>query len=217
MLPDGVAPPVSRAVVDDTERPDQRVVLVRHAQTAWTLSGQHTGTTDLPLTDEGANATRLLRQRLAREHFACVFTSPLQRAAETCRIAGFSDVAHVRTDLAEWDYGSYEGRTTADIRADAPGWDLWQHGAPGGESPAAVTQRTDRMVRELLEICVSGGDVLVFGHGHSLTALTIRWLGLPIENGRHLRLGTGSVSTLGWKRDVRVLETWNDRHHLQDA
>jgi probable phosphoglycerate mutase len=208
---------VSRAVVDDTERTDQRVVLVRHAQTAWTLSGQHTGTTDLPLTDEGAHGTRLLRQRLGRERFARVFTSPLQRAAETCRIAGFSDVAQIRTDLVEWDYGKYEGRTTADIRSSDPAWDLWGEGAPDGESPADMTRRVDRVLDELLDLCASGGDVLVFGHGHSLTALTIRWLGLPIDNGRHLRLGTGSVSTLGWKRDVRVLETWNDRHHLEDV
>lgn len=190
---------------------------MRHAQTAWTLSGQHTGTTDLPLTDEGAAATRRLRHRLGGQRFACVFTSPLQRAAETCRIAGFSDVAQIRTDLAEWDYGKYEGRTTADIHSSDPLWDLWGEGAPGGESPADMTRRVDRVLDELLDQCASGGDVLVFGHGHTLTALTIRWLGLPIENGRHFRLGTGSVSTLGWKRDVRVLEKWNDRHHLEDV
>jgi len=204
-------------VVDDTERTDQRVVLVRHAQTAWTLSGQHTGITDLPLTDAGASATRRLRQRLRGQRFAGVFTSPLQRAAETCRIAGFSGVAQIRSDLVEWDYGTYEGRTTADIRGSDPAWDLLEQGAPGGESPGDMTRRVDRVLHELLDLCASRGDVLVFGHGHSLTALTIRWLGLPIENGRHLRLGTGSVSTLGWKRDVRVLETWNDRHHLEDA
>lgn len=200
-------------MVDDTERPDQRVVLVRHAQTAWSLSGQHTGTTDLALTDEGRDATRLLAERLGGDRFARVLTSPLQRAAETCRIAGFGDRAEAREDLVEWDYGAYEGRTTADIRTDEPDWDLWRHGAPGGESPADLQARIDRVVDELLDACTQGDDVVVFAHGHSLTALTVRWLGLPIATGRHLRLGTGSVSTLGWKRGVRVLESWNDRCH----
>lgn len=200
-------------MVDDTEQPDQRVVLVRHAQTAWSLSGQHTGTTDLALTDEGRAATRLLAERLRSDRFARVLTSPLQRAAETCRIAGFGDRAEACEDLVEWDYGAYEGRTTADIRTHEPDWDLWRHGAPGGESPADVQARIDRVVTVLLDACTHGGDVVVFAHGHSLTALTVRWLGLPIATGRHLRLGTGSVSTLGWKRGVRVLETWNDRSH----
>lgn len=204
-------------MVDDTEHPDQRVVLVRHAQTEWSLTGQHTGTTDLPLTDEGRAVTEHLRRRLSGERFDLVLTSPLQRAAETCRIAGFEAEAEVRDDLVEWDYGAHDGRTTAEIRADEPGWDLWRDGAPGGESPADVARRMDRMVAELLETCERSGDVLVFGHGHSLTALTVRWMGLPIERGRHLRLGTGAVSVLGWKREVRVLQVWNDRSHLPDA
>lgn len=209
----GDAQPVRFNVVDDTEHPDQRVVLVRHAKTAWSLSGQHTGTTDLPLTDEGRAATRLLAERLAGQRFARVLTSPLQRALETCRIAGFADQAQARDDLVEWDYGAYEGRTTADIRSDNAEWDLWRDGAPGGESPADVQRRVDRVVAELLKQCAKGGDVLVFAHGHSLTALAVRWLGLPVSAGRHLSLGTGSVSTLGWKREVRVLEVWNDRSH----
>lgn len=200
-----------------TEYSDQRIFLVRHAETEWSLSGQHTGTTDLPLTPEGCALTHYLRPRLAAGRFARVLTSPLQRAAETCRIAGFAAEAEVRHDLVEWDYGTYEGRTTADIRTDDPGWDLWRDGAPGGESPADVARRIDRVVADLLEACEHGGDVLVFGHGHSLTALTVRWLGLPIVHGRHLRLGTGSVSVLGWKREVRVLELWNDRSHLSAA
>lgn len=203
-------------MIDDAERPDQRIVLVRHAQTAWSMTGQHTGRTDLPLTDEGRAATRRLGERLAGRRFARVLTSPLRRAAETCRIAGFEHVAEVRAELAEWDYGVYEGRTTADIRSDNPGWDLWQHGAPGGESPADVSRRVDSVMDDLLDTCAQGGDVLVFGHRHSLTALTIRWLGMPISHGRNLWLGTGSVSTLGWKREVRVLETWNDRSHQPD-
>lgn len=193
------------------------VVTVRHAQTAWSLTGQHTGTTDLPLTDEGRALTQHLRRRLAGETFDRVLTSPLQRAAETCRIAGFGAEASLRDDLAEWDYGAYEGRTTAEIRADHPGWDLWRDGAPGGESPADVSRRMDRVVAELLKTCEHGGDVLVFGHGHGLTALTVRWLGLAIEHGHHFRLGTGAVSVLGWKREFRVLEVWNDRSHLAGA
>jgi probable phosphoglycerate mutase len=204
-------------MVDDTEHPDQQVVLVRHAQTAWSLTGQHTGTTDLPLTDDGRALTRHLRDRLAGERFDRVLTSPLQRAAATCRIAGFADQAEVHDGLVEWDYGEYDGRTTADIRSDDPGWDLWRDGAPGGESPEAMSARMDRVVEELLATCESGGDALVFAHGHSLTALTIRWLGLPIGHGRHLRLGTGAVSVLGWKREVRVLQLWNDRSHLDGA
>ena len=201
-------------MVDDTDRSEQRVVLVRHAQTAWSVTGQHTGMTDLPLTDGGRAATRRLAERLAGRRFARVLTSPLQRAAETCRIAGFADAAEIRADLVEWDYGAYEGRTTAEIRIENPGWDLWQHGAPGGESPAAVAQRIAAVVEELVNACAHGGDVLVFAHGHSLTALAIRWLRLPIAYGRLLRLDTGSLSTLGWKREVRVLETWNDRGQL---
>lgn len=204
-------------MVDDTEYPDQRIVLVRHAQTEWSLSGQHTGTTDLPLTDEGRALTQRLRERLAGDRFDRVLTSPLRRALETCRIAGFAAEAERRDDLVEWNYGAHEGRTTAEIRVEDPGWDLWRDGAPGGESPADVARRMDRVVADLLETCEQGGDVLVFGHGHGLTALTIRWMGLPIEHGRHLRLGTGAVSVLGWKREFRVLEVWNDRSHLQGA
>lgn len=201
-------------MVDDTEYPDQRIMLVRHAQTEWSLTGQHTGTTDLPLTDEGRKLTERLRDRLAGERFDRVLCSPLQRARETCRIAGFADEAQLMDDLAEWDYGAFDGRTTADIRGDDPGWDLWRDGAPGGESPGEVAERMDRVVATLLDTCEHGGDALVFGHGHGLTALTVRWLGLPIERGRHLRLGTGAVVLLGWKREVRVLQVWNDRSHL---
>lgn len=200
-------------MVDDTEHPDQRVVLVRHAQTAWSRSGRHTGSTDLSLTDQGRVATRLLAERLRGRSFTRVLTSPLQRARETCRIVGFAEQAQPRDDLIEWDYGAYEGRTTAEIRAEVPGWDLWLDGAPGGESPADVEQRIDRVVADLLDTCAAGGDVLVFGHGHSLAALAVRWLGLPIATGRHLPLGTGSLSTLGWKRENRVIEIWNDRSH----
>lgn len=204
-------------MVDDTERSVQRVIIVRHAQTEWSLTGQHTGTTDLPLTDRGRADTQFLRARLRGRRFARVLTSPLQRAAETSRIAGFESEAEVNDDLVEWDYGAYEGRTTADIRMDDPGWDLWRDGAPRGESPTDVSRRIDRVVAEVLQTCERGGDVLVFAHGHSLAALAVRWLGLPIAVGRHFQLGTGSISVLGWKREHRVLEGWNDRGHLPGA
>lgn len=201
-------------MADPRERPDQRIVLVRHAQTEWSISGQHTGTTDLPLTDGGRALTEHLHDRLAGEPFGRVLTSPLRRATETCEIAGFRAKAEICDDLVEWDYGTYEGRTTADIRCEQPGWDLWRDGAPGGESPADVAARLDRVVASLVRSCEQGHDVLVFGHGHGLTALAIRWLELPIVHGRHLELGTGSVSTLGWKRELRVLKAWNDQSHL---
>lgn len=201
-------------MIHPASEPDQRIVLVRHAQTEWSLTGQHTGTTDLPLTDQGRSLTQGLRQRLAAERFDWVLTSPLQRAVETCRIAGFAAAAELRDDLVEWNYGDYEGRTTADIRSSEPGWDLWRDGAPNGESPADLARRIDQVVDDLIETCEHGGDAIVFAHGHSLTALAVRWMGLPITQGRHFRLGTGSVSVLGWKREVRVLHLWNDRSHL---
>jgi probable phosphoglycerate mutase len=204
-------------MVDDTERPDQRIVLVRHALTEWSLTGRHTGRSDPPLTSEGRALTEHLRERLSLLQFARVLTSPLQRAAETCRIAGFATEADLCDDLMEWDYGVYEGRTNADIRAADPDWDMWRDGAPGGESPSDVARRIDRVVAELDESRKLGGNLLVFGHGHSLAALTVRWLGLPIEFGRHLRLDTGAVSVLGWKREVRVIDGWNDRGHLPGA
>jgi broad specificity phosphatase PhoE len=202
------------AVDEGAEHPSQRIVLVRHAQTEWSLSGQHTGTTDLALTDQGRALTEHLRRRLSGSRFDRVLTSPLRRATETCRIAGFAEAAEVCDDLVEWNYGDYEGRTTADIRTEHPAWELWRDGAPGGEAPSDVSDRLDRVVTTLLDSCAHGGDILVFGHGHSLKALTIRWLGLDIVHGRHLDLGTGSVSALGWKREVRVLDRWNDRAHL---
>lgn len=201
-------------MTDDRERADRRIVLVRHAQTEWSLSGRHTGKTDLPLTAAGRALTNHLRQRLAGQRFGRVLTSPLRRAVETCEIAGFAAAAEHSADLVEWDYGTYEGRTTRDIREGSPGWDLWRDGAPGGESPSDVASRLDRVVVSLVGSSRSGHDVIVFGHGHALTALTLRWLDLPLAHGRHFQLDTGSVSTLGWKREVRVLRNWNDQNHL---
>lgn len=194
---------------------EPQVVLVRHAETAWSKSGQHTGSSDVPLLDEGRAKAKQVGQRLGGAPFARVFTSPLQRAAETCRLAGYGDHAETRDDLREWDYGELEGLTTPEIRQRHPGWMVWHDGAPGGESPADVRERVDRVVDELAGICASGGDVLVFGHGHLLQALGVRWVELPIADGRLVVLHTGSLSRLGWKRELRVIETWNDRAHLE--
>lgn len=195
-----------------TERqPAQDILLVRHAETEWSLSGRHTGRTDLPLTEEGRRKGERIAERLAGRDFDLVLTSPLERAAETCRIAGYGDVAVVRDELAEWDYGDHEGATTAEIREQDPGWVLWTHGAPGGESPDQVAARVDRIVDELLD---AGDDVAVFAHGHLLRALAVRWIGLPIEAGRLFRLRTGTISRLGWKREIRVIDLWNDPSHL---
>lgn len=195
---------------------DPQVVLVRHAETAWSKAGQHTGRSDLPLLDEGRRKAQRTRPRLRGVSFARVLTSPLQRAVETCRLAGFGDVAETRDDLCEWDYGDYEGLTTAEIRERDPEWLVWREGAPGGETPEDVQRRVDRLVTELADICASGDDVLVFGHGHLLQALGIRWVELPIADGRLVVLGTAGISRLGWKRELRVIDTWNDTGHLEE-
>lgn len=187
---------------------DRRIVLVRHAETEWSLAGRHTGRTDLPLTDGGRKKARQMAERLAGRRFATVLTSPLARARQTCEIAGYGDVAEVRGELTEWDYGDYEGLTTAEIREARPGWILWNDGVPGGESPEDVSRRVDGVVEELSGEH-QGGDVAVFAHGHSLRALAVRWIGLPIDAGRLLVLGTGTLSTLGWKREIRVIDEWN--------
>lgn len=197
----------------DEER-DQQITLVRHAETEWSVSGQHTGTTDLPLTDEGRRKSERIAERLGGRRLSLVLSSPLARALETACIAGYRDVAELRDELAEWDYGAYEGLTTAEIREQDPGWELWTDGAPDGESPTDVRDRVDRVVEELRGRCEAGQDVAVFGHGHLLRALAVRWVGFPIEAGRHFRLSTGTISTLGWKRELRVIDTWNDASHL---
>jgi len=181
------------------------VVLVRHGETEWTLSRQHTSRTDVPLTDRGRERAAALVDRLAARRFALVLTSPRRRAADTCRAAGFPD-ATVDDDLVEWDYGDYEGRTTAEIREERPGWTLWQDGAPGGETAAEVTARADRVVRRVRAV---DGDVAVFSHGHFLRVLAARWLGLPATEGRLFALDPGSTSVLGWEREQPVLSRWN--------
>jgi len=180
---------------------------VRHGETAWTIGGRHTGRTDVPLDETGRRQAELLAPRLGGRGFAVVLTSPLQRAAETCRLAGFGDVAERCQDVVEWDYGAYEGRTTTEIRAEVPGWSLWWHGVPDGETAAQVAARADRVLDRLQR---AAGDALVFSHGHFLRVLAARWLGLGPDDGRLFALGPASISTLGWEREQRVIARWND-------
>jgi len=188
------------------ERPPE-VVLVRHGETEWTRTRQHTGKTDLPLDDDGRNQAELVGRALAGREFGLVLTSPLARARETCELAGYGDLAQARPDLAEWDYGDYEGRTTAEIRAERPDWSLWRDGVPGGESPEDVGRRADRVVAEAR---AAGVDTLIFGHGHQLRVLAARWLGLAPADGRLLVLSTASISILGYERETAALLRWNE-------
>ena len=185
------------------------VCLVRHGETPWSLSGQHTGRTDLPLTAHGEDDARRLGERLKGLSFARVFTSPLQRAARTCDLAGFGGVAEVDADLVEWDYGEYEGRRTADIHKERPDWQLFRDGCPGGESPAAVGARADRAVARWR---AAGGSVLVFSSGHFLRVAAARWLGLDPSAGRYFLLGTATLSLLGYEHGKAdpVIRLWND-------
>jgi len=187
--------------------------LARHGETAWSLSGQHTGMTDLPLTEEGERHAAQLGQRLKGLRFAKIMTSPLQRAARTCELAGFGAVAEVETDLLEWNYGRYEGRTSADIHAEAPDWELFRDGCPGGESPEQVGARADRVVGTARAV---EGNVLVFSSGHILRVVGARWLGLEPGAGRYLYLRTASLSALGYEhaRSKPVIQLWDDTSHV---
>ena len=182
-------------------------VLVRHGQTEWSLSGQHTGTTDIPLTEVGRRQAQTLGARLSGWRFARVLSSPLARALDTCRLAGMGDEAEITDDLREWDYGEYEGRRTLDIREDRPGWSLWVDGVPGGETAEEVGRRADRVIEA---VRASTGDVALFAHGHVLRVLAARWVGLPPDHGRLLALSTTSISVLGWERETPVVERWNE-------
>jgi broad specificity phosphatase PhoE len=188
--------------------PPQEVVLVRHGETEWTRNGKHTGHTDIPLTEAGQREAEAVRRALRGRSFALVLTSPLQRAAETCRLAGFGDGAVRRDELKEWDYGAYEGRKTADIRKQRPGWTLWRDGVPDGEMPAEVGERVDRVIAELR---AAAGDVAVFAHGHVLRVLAARWLGLEAEAGRLFALDPATISALGYERETPVIRLWNKR------
>jgi broad specificity phosphatase PhoE len=182
------------------------VVLVRHGETEWSRDLKHTGRTDVPLTENGRREAERLRGPLAERSFTKVLTSPLQRAAETCRLAGLADAAETTDALLEWDYGEYEGITTKEIREKRPGWFLWRDGCPGGETAAQVGARVDPLVDELAGL---DGDAALFSHGHVLRVLTARWLELPPEMGARFALGTGTLSTLGFEREVRVIRRWN--------
>jgi probable phosphoglycerate mutase len=188
------------------EQPTQEVWLIRHAETEWSRDGRHTGVTDVSLTDEGREAARALGDRVGDRRFALVLTSPLERARETAALAGLGQGAQIRGDLLEWNYGEYEGVTTAEIRETRPGWYLWTDGAPGGESPAEVSARCDRVIEEVLRV---EGDVALVAHGHILRALGARWVEEEVEFGGRLYLGTGTLSVLGWEREVRVVRSWN--------
>jgi probable phosphoglycerate mutase len=187
--------------------------LLRHGETAWTVLGRHTGRTDLELTPLGRQQAALLRRRLGARTFALVLTSPLLRAHETCRLAGYGEVALVEPDLQEWDYGAYEGRTTVEIRAERPGWTIWDGGVPGGETIDEVAARADRVIARA---AAAGGDVALFAHGHLLRVLGARWIGLPGAAGGGLALDTTSVSVLGLERERRVIRHWNEVGHLEE-
>jgi broad specificity phosphatase PhoE len=185
------------------------VYLARHGETVWSSLGQHTGLTDVPLTERGERDARQLGERLAGLTFAKVLTSPLQRAARTCELAGFRDAAEVTPDLVEWDYGSYEGLRTREILAARPGWQLFRDGCPNGETPEQVEARADRVVQRVRGIA---GDVLLFSSGHFLRVLAARWLGLPAAAGSLLILSTASLSQLGYEHNLAepVIRLWND-------
>jgi probable phosphoglycerate mutase len=191
-----------------------KIYLARHGETEWSLSGQHTGTTDIPLTARGERNARSLGERLQGISFAKVLTSPLQRARRTCELAGFGDRLEVDGDLVEWNYGKYEGKRTADIRKERPGWYLFRDGCPSGESLDAIGARADRVLERLHAI---DGNVLVFSHGHILRVLGARWLGLPVSDARLLLLTTASLSILGYEHNLGepVLHLWNDDRHVQ--
>ena len=182
------------------------VWLIRHGETEWSRTGQHTGLTDLPLTDTGRRTARALAPVLARQSFAVALTSPLQRARETCELAGLGDGVQIDPDLLEWNYGKYEGLTTAEIHERAPGWLLFTDGAPGGERPDDVGRRVDRVIARAR---AAPGDVAMFAHGHVLRVLAARWLGWPVAAGRHFLLDTGTVNVLSAYHEAPAIKHWN--------
>ena len=191
------------------------IYLARHGETAWTLSGQHTGLTDLPLTERGERNARRLGERLKGLTFARVLTSPLRRASRTCELAGFGEVAQVDPDLVEWDYGQYEGRRTVEIRAERPGWELFRDGCPGGETPQQISARADRVVERVRAV---RGDVLLFTSGHFIRVLASRWLGLePTVNSKFFMLSTASLSAFGYENEPSrpVIRLWNEIRHVE--
>ena len=192
------------------------IYMARHGETAWSLTGQHTGLTDLPLTERGERNASRLKQRLEGLTLAKVFTSPLQRARRTCELAGFRAVAEIDPDLLEWNYGQYEGRRTAEIRAERPDWQLFRDGCPGGEAPAQVAARADRAVSRLRAV---PGDVLLFSSGHFLRVLAVRWIGIELTaQARSFMLSTASLSALGYEGGLAqpVVRLWNETRHVEE-
>jgi broad specificity phosphatase PhoE len=190
------------------------IYLARHGETAWTLSGQHTGLTDIPLTARGERNARRLQIRLRGLQFAKVFTSPLQRALRTCDLAGFESLAELDQDLVEWNYGKYEGRITAEIHNERPDWRLFRDGCPGGETAKDVADRADRIITRIRRV---SGNVLIFSSAHFLRVLAARWLGLAPEMGRCFVLSTASISALGYEHDLSepVIRLWDDTRHVE--
>jgi probable phosphoglycerate mutase len=186
--------------------PHLQLWLIRHGETEWSLSGAHTGRTDLPLTARGQQRAQAIGRYLNARPFAVVLTSPLERARETCRLAGYSASAIIDENLREWDYGDFEGRSTADIHHDSPNWNLWKDGVPHGEAIEQVAARAQRVIDRT---STANGDCALFAHGHVLRILTACWLGLPPNTGRLFGLDTATVSVLGWEHDTRVIRLWN--------
>jgi probable phosphoglycerate mutase len=190
----------------------RRVFLLRHGETERSITRRHTGRTDIPLTEEGRRQAKRLGARLAREQFALVLVSPLKRALETARLAGFGDDAALDPDLMEWDYGAYDGLTADDIRKERPGWTPWEGGFPAGETLDDLTLRADRVLERIRPV---DGDVALFAHGHILRVITARWLEQTAAMGSRYYLATGTLSVLGWERETAVIERWNDGCHLE--
>jgi broad specificity phosphatase PhoE len=193
---------------------ERQIYVVRHGETEWSVNGRHTGRTDIPLTDVGRGQAEDLGRRLRRHRFALVMTSPLSRAAETARMAGFADAEPV-DDLREWDYGAFEGKTTVEIRSEIADWSIWRGPWRAGETARQVGARADRVLARCLDPSVEG-DALLFAHGHLLRVLTARWLGLAAREGALFALGTATIGILGWERATRVIETWNEACHLEE-
>ena len=187
-----------------TEEP--KVYLLRHGETEWSLNGRHTGVTDIPLTENGRIAARLLKPILAKVTFTLVLTSPLQRARETCELAGLSQFANVEPDLIEWNYGEYEGLTTEQIRSTRPGWSVFRDGCPGGESPEQVGARADRVITK---VRTAAGNVALFGHGHFTRVLAARWINLSVNYGENFLLDTATLNVLGYYRESPAFMIWN--------
>jgi probable phosphoglycerate mutase len=186
--------------------PIQQVYLIRHGETEWSLSGQHTGTTDIPLTENGRNVARLLEPVLAKENFALVLTSPLERARQTCELADLGERAEIDRDLMEWNYGEYEGLTPKQIHTQAPGWMIFRDGCPGGESPEQVGARVDRVI---VRVRAVEGHVALFAHGHIFRVFAARWLGFPATAGCHFLLDTATLSILSYYRNIPAVKRWN--------